>query len=167
TNPGDGHGSPAGLCGRGNEYIAGPNFSAQPKISADQFIADKLVAAGVKTAIPSLLLGADTSGGQTMLWKADQNVLPIASPASAFNTVFGSGMPAGTQPDALLARRKSILDLVTSQIGTIRSNVGAAEQAKLDLHLDSIRQLENKLMASTTVPANCNMLTKPTDSTAT
>jgi len=167
SNPGDGHGSPEGMCARGNGYYAVNNV-AQQKVSADQFIADKLVKAGVNRPIPSLLLGADTSGGQTMLWKADQNLLPIASPASAYNTVFGTMMPTGTQPDALLARRKSILDLVTTQIQTIQGNIGSDEKAKLDLHLDSIRQLENKLMASSSgPPASCNMMTKPTDSTAT
>jgi hypothetical protein len=168
SSPTDGHGSPEGLCARSNGYYPVNNV-AQLRISADQSIADKLVAAGGNRPIPSLLLGADTSGGQTMLWKNDQNVLPIASPSSAFTTVFGNMMPApvGTQPNALLNRRKSILDLVQSQIQTIRSNVGAAEQAKLDLHLDSINQLEKKLTASTTAPAACNTITtEPPDSTS-
>ena len=38
------------------------------------------------------------------------NLPTIGSPLSAYNTVFGGALPAGTSASALLARRKSILD---------------------------------------------------------
>src|SRR3954449_8243220 len=56
-NPSDGHGSPAGLTGQGNGYYAVNNVP-QPAISVDQFVADKLVKAGVNRPLSSLVLGA-------------------------------------------------------------------------------------------------------------
>jgi hypothetical protein len=148
ANPFNGHGAPDGITGMGNDY-GGYYYGGKVFRSLDQFVADGLVKAGVNRPIPSLLLGAETSvpGGVTMFYRGT-NLLPIASPSSAYNTVFGNVVPTGTTPDTLLLRRKSILDLAMREITTIRGAVGAVEQAKLDLHLDSIRQLENKLMQS-------------------
>src|SRR5262249_5044631 len=55
ANPGDGHGAPDGLTGIG---YGGQGQASM--ISVDQFISDKLVAAGVNRPIPTLLLGAGT-----------------------------------------------------------------------------------------------------------
>jgi hypothetical protein len=168
SSPGDGHGSPEGLCARSNGYYAVNNV-AQQKISADEFIAQGLIKAGVSRPIPSLLLGADTTapGAQTMLWKADQPAAIIASPSSAYATVFGNVVPTGTKPDALLARRKSILDTVLQEVNDLQGVAGTSERAKLQVHIDSIRQLETKLAATSTVGAGCNLITaKPTDSAA-
>jgi hypothetical protein len=115
-------------------------------ISVDQFISDRLVAGGVNRPIPTLLLGAGTlsSNGRNQFWRVN-NLPTIASPLSAFNAVFGGMVPTGPSPATLLRRRKSILDLVTTEIGEIRQNVRGDDAAKLDLHLASIRQIENRL----------------------
>ncbi|MEI9938643.1 MAG: DUF1552 domain-containing protein [Pseudomonadota bacterium] len=183
-NPGDGHGSPAGLTGQGNGYYAVNNVQ-QLAISVDQFVADKLVKSGVNRPLASLVLGADTTtaGGVTLSYRGGKAVAPIASPASAFSTAFGgvssggSSMPTGgtaPAPDAALKRRQSILDLVKDEINTVKLRVGTTEQAKLEAHLDSIRALENKLTQSSgssgggsnpNAAQACAGLTKPTDST--
>lgn len=144
-NTGDNHGSPDGLTGLG--------FGAsgqQQLISVDQFIADKLAAGGSKSPVPSLLLGAESTaaGGKTMFNRSN-NLPTISSPLAAFKAVFGNAMPSGGggggDVDKLLARRKSTLDAITGQIQTLRSNVGAEAKARLDLHLESIRQIEGRL----------------------
>jgi hypothetical protein len=164
-NPSDGHGSPNGITGMGSDaggyYYGGKVFK-----SVDQFLADGLLAAGINRPIPSLLLGSDTSvnTGVTLFWRGS-NLLPIASPLSAYNTVFGGVMPMGTSPAVLLKRRQSILDLATREINDIRSRVGTVEKSRLDLHLDSIQTLENKLMQMG-AGGSCNQLTGVADSTA-
>lgn len=193
-NPGDGHGSPEGLTGQGNGYYAVNNVQV-PAISVDQFVADKLIKSGVNRPLASLVLGADTSGGVTLSYRAGKAVTPIASPASAFSTAFGGVSSGGgstmtgtgggttptTTPDAALKRRQSILDLVSGEISDVRKRVGTTDQQKLDAHLTSIRALENKLMltsgGSTTgggstgsnsnAAAACAGLAKPTDATGT
>jgi hypothetical protein len=150
-NPGDNHGSPDALTGLG--------FGAsgqQQLISVDQFLGDRLVASGVNRPIATLLLGSQTNsnGGKTMFNRAN-NLPTISSPVSAFNTIFGgvtgSSMTmggSGPSPAQLLKRRKSILDLVTGEVNGLRTQLGADERPKLDVHLDSLRQIENRLSQS-------------------
>jgi hypothetical protein len=141
-NPGDGHGAPDGLTGLGYG-VSDP----RALISVDQFVADKLIAGGVTRPIPSLLLGANTTagGGRTMFYRAN-NLPTIGSPTSAYGTVFGAAMPvSGPPPEQLLRRRKSILDNLRGEIGELSQQVGAPERARLDLHLESVRQIETRL----------------------
>ena len=187
-NPGDGHGSPEGLTGQGNGYYAVNNVQ-QLAISVDQFVADALKKSGINRPLSSLVLGADTAGGVTLSYRAGKAVAPIASPASAFSTAFGAVSTGGSTtpptggttptPDAALARRKRVLDLVSGEIKTVRDRVGKIEQEKLDAHLESIHSLENKLMASSgsgsggtggtsnpNAAKACAGLVKPKDSTS-
>ena len=156
------HGAPDGITGLDNGYYQG-----QQKVSVETFIADKLVASGVNRPIASLLLGAETNagGGTSMFYGGNKNggnTLPtIASPASAYSTVFGGALPTGTTSDALLKRRKSIIDTIKAETTALQGNLGSREKAKLDLHLASIRQLENKLTASG-MPSSGASCTKPT-----
>lgn len=146
-NVNGGHGDPGGLTGLDHGY-----YNGQLKVSIDQFVATKLVASGINRPISSLLLGAETNvgGSHSMFYGGSKNggnpVPTIASPSSAFTTVFGSSVPTGTTVDALLRRRRSILDAIKAETTSLQSTLGNTERAKLDLHLTSIRQLENKLM---------------------
>ncbi|KYF61886.1 DUF1552 domain-containing protein [Sorangium cellulosum] len=139
-NPGNNHGAPDGLTGLG--FGGGP----AGLISVDQFIADKLVAAGVKTPIASLLLGAEStvSGGRSPYYRAD-NLPTIASPTSAYSTLFGSAVPVNTSSEDLLRRRKSVLDHLKNEIRTLGGDLASEQKYKLDLHLESIRQIETRL----------------------
>ncbi len=93
--------------------------------------------------IASLLLGANCNemGGSTQFYGGANggNLPTIGSPLSAFNTVFGTSMPAGMQANSQLARRKSILDTITAEITGLQATLGSNEKAKLDAHLGSIR----------------------------
>ena len=84
----------------------------------------------------------------------------ISSPLSAYTTVFGGALPSGTSAAQLLARRKSILDCIMGEVKTLKGTLGANENAKLDAHLDSINQLENKLAQSVPAGNGCAPLTK-------
>ncbi|WP_437967556.1 DUF1552 domain-containing protein [Sorangium sp. So ce260] len=142
-NPGNNHGAPDGLTGLG--------FTDPTRlISVDQFIADKLAAGGTKTLIPSLLLGAESTlnNGRSPYYRKD-NLPTIASPKSAYSTLFGSAIPANTTSDELLRRRRSVLDNLKSEISTLKGNLGSEQKYKLDLHLDSIRQIEERLSNTT------------------
>lgn len=150
-NPGNGHGAPDGLAGTGY----GDAYSV------DQFIGDQLKAMGINSPIPVLLLGASSSagGGRTM-FSRKQNLPTIASPMQAYSTVFtgggatvttAGGAPA-VAPDKLLKRRKSIIDIVNADLAALGQRVGSQEKAKLQLHVDSIRQLENRLTMAATPP---------------
>lgn len=165
ANTGDNHGSPDGLTGLGF------GASGQPQlISVDQFIADKLTAGGAKSPVPSLLLGAEAtaSGGKTMFNRTN-NLSTISSPLAAFKAVFGNATPTAgatsVPSDQLLKRRKSTLDAISGQIQSLRQNVGSEARARLDLHLDSIRQIENRLSGGSQV-AGCGQDLGATDDTS-
>jgi Protein of unknown function (DUF1552) len=162
-NPNDGHGSSDSLTGLGFGYYAVNNVPVV-KTSVDQFVASK---SGANRPIASLLLGANCNenGGLSQFYGGPNggNLPTIGSPLSAYNTVFGAAMPAGssgsdTSAQALLQRRKSILDTISGEITGLQSTLGSNEKAKLDAHLDSIRQLENKLMPASGASGAC---TKP------
>jgi hypothetical protein len=162
-NVNGGHGSPDGLTGLDNGYYQG-----QLKVSVETYIASKVAAASSRP-IASLLLGAETTagGGTSMFYGGDKNggnQLPtIGSPASAYSTVFGAALPTGMTADTLLKRRQSILDTIKGETQTLQGTLGSHEKAKLDLHLASIRMLENKLMvASGSTSGGSVSCTKPT-----
>lgn len=161
-SPSNGHGAPDSLTGMGYGY-----YNGQLKISVDQFIANQLVAQGINRPIASLILGGATNlgGGVTMFYggasNGGNNLPTISSPASAFKTVFGGALPMGQSADGLYKRRKSILDLVTAETSSLKGTLGKAEAAKLETHLDSIRQLENKLEQTMSSGAACMKPTEP------
>jgi hypothetical protein len=155
ANPGSGHGFPDALTGKG--YVG-------RIISVDQFAADGLRALGVNRPIPVLLLGADAHAGGQSMFNRDQNLFPITSPLAAFNTVFGAASSKAMPPDVLLRRRKSILDVIRGEINGLGQGLGSAERAKLDLHLDSLRSLEDRLaQAALPTKVSCSQPTAPAD----
>jgi hypothetical protein len=150
------HGSPAGLCGGG--------WGANQLFSIDQVISDGLKANGIKTQIPNLVLGCCAEATQqTTFFRANNFLTPILSPVAAYQAIFGNissnappvtmmggtAMPpsdaAAANAAARLKRRKSCLDTVTGELNALRKTLGNHEGSKLDLHLDSIRQLEDRL----------------------
>ncbi|WP_438026171.1 DUF1552 domain-containing protein [Sorangium sp. So ce233] len=147
ASPGNNHGSADGLTGMG--YSSSGPYGL---ISVDQFIVEKLKGSGaLSTPIPSLLLGADTGGGKTGFYKGT-NLAPIASPMSAYTTVFTGAAPtnptSNTSAEDQLRRRKSVLDHLAREITTLKGDLGSEQKYKLDLHLESIRQIEQRLSGS-------------------
>src|SRR6478736_2645773 len=160
-NPNDGHGASDSLTGQGFGYYG----QGVIKMSVDQFVAKKLVAASINRPISSLLLGANTSdnGGISQFYGGANggNLPTIGSPLSAFTTVFGSALPTGTTASAMMARRKSILDTITGECKGLQSTLGSNEKAKLDAHLTSIQALQNKLTSMSTMSTGGGCM-KPT-----
>jgi hypothetical protein len=136
-------------------------------------------ALGGKTALPSLEVGVDNKNypnegttGYALSHNGPMNINPaIFSPAALFDKVFpgagaGAGNPAAARAAAIAAAgKKSILDAVTADAADLRQRLGAGDRARLDQHLDGIRQLETRLaMPATPAAAGCPGSTaRPTD----
>jgi hypothetical protein len=134
---------------------------------------------GGKTALPSLEVGVDNKSypnegttGYALSHNGPMNVNPaIFSPSALFDKVFpnaggGATNPAAARAAAIAAAgKKSILDAVTADAGDLRQRLGAADKARLDQHLDGIRQLEARLaMPATPAAAGCpGSNARPTD----
>jgi hypothetical protein len=138
--PQDNHFSPHALTGIGRE-----GRPDQGIISVEQFIGDKLEKTPEQRPIKTLLLGTGAAN-EAVFYRNNARLQTIASPASAYDTVFSSGMNAGgVPPSVLLKDRKSILDVIRQDIGKLDRALGASERQKLELHLESIRQFEVRI----------------------
>lgn len=143
-----GHGSPGGLCGRSDVWQKGV-------LSLDQFISDGLKSNGITTQIPHLVLGDGTTEQKTTFYRDGQALTPVSAPATAFNAIFSGRTPSATPPagggtpevDPRLARRQSILDLMNAELTQLKNTLGTEERAKLDVHAESLRQIEQRLAA--------------------
>ena len=128
--------------------------------SIDVFLGDKI---GASSPFRSLQLGVGAtfqSGAGSVSFIGDkQQVTPDDDPLNAFTRVFGS---VGGGADAELATRKkqSVLDAVMGDLTALKSQLGATEKRKLELHTDSVREVEKRLMGGgLSTAAGCAMPT--------
>jgi len=123
-------------------------------ISIDQRLANSV---GANAPFRSLYLGAmanhnGASGDKHVSYVAPGiAATPDDNPVEAFMRVFGGtgttgGGGGGTDPRA--ARRLSVLDRARGDLETLRGKLGTTEQTKLDLHLESVREVERRIMAT-------------------
>ena len=72
---------------------------------------------------------------------AGVSVTPTDDPTQAFSILFGDHEPTETVD----ARKVSIIDAVLDDMHALRDRLGSVEQSKLDLHLESLREVENRI----------------------
>jgi hypothetical protein len=87
---------------------------------------------------------------------------PNYSPAALFKSLmqFASTGGAPKPPDPELLNRKMVLDAVLADATTLRARLGADDQARLDLHLSGINQLQTQIMAAE-MPKATGTITNP------
>ena len=124
-------------------------------ISMDQLYAQRF---GQDTPIPSMQLTiepVDQSGGcaygyacvytDTISWAAPEQPLPmVRDPRFVFEQLFGSG---GT-PEQRAERRatdRSILDMLTSQMASLRRSLGPSDRQRLDQYSNNLREIEQRI----------------------
>jgi hypothetical protein len=139
------HGSgPAGLLsGRQLMEQGGGHTFAGP--SVDQLVAARL---GDATKFRSLEFGAEPESGLSWNGPNSRNP-PESSPFALYERIFGPTFrePGETsEPDPSLGLRRSILDAVGEDAASLRRRLGAADQARLEQHMEAIRALELRLV---------------------
>jgi len=139
----------------GNFKSAGPPTAGWASgISLDQHIAKTMPLAGT-TRFRSLELGvrvidAEVRGRVSYL-AANQPVPPMENPYDVFDRLFaGSRPPMSTPggdptPDRLRAERRSVIDFLKDELGSVRSAAGADDRPRLEAHLESVRDIERRL----------------------
>jgi len=155
--------------------MGAPYASTFSQPSIDQVVASAL---GDVTRFRSLELGvsrAIVSGeGSTLRYLShngpDNTNPPEYSPRAAFERLFGAGFvaPGAGEPvvDPRLILRRSVLDAVRSDAAELSARLGANDRMRLEQHLDSIRALENQIMALEEVappPSACMAADDPGD----
>jgi hypothetical protein len=141
--------------------------SASGGMSVDQFIARRI---GGASRFQSLEFGVQTStwGAQRktrMCYSAPGVfVSPEDDPLNAYQRLFLGSTGGSTSADALLRRRKSMLDVVRAELQDLSRRAGAEERQKLEQHLESLRQMERGLSPGDgTSPVACTPPAAPPD----
>ncbi len=129
--------------------------------SIDQIIADKISS---QLKFTSLQFGVvtETASNPTnqkrMIYRGGTPQPPVENPAEMFTRLFGNGTPlpqpapTGSTPPAsassidLSADGKSMIDALTAEVTELKAVAGIGEQAKLDQHLTSLRELEKQIV---------------------
>jgi hypothetical protein len=130
-------------------------------ISADQAAADKI---GHLTKFPSLELGIEEgqqvgrcdSGyscaySHTISWRSDTTpVVKDCDPRSVFDRLFSNGDPRESAESRARRQqdRKSVLDFVLDDAGSLQGKLGATDRQKMDEYLTSVREIEVRLTRS-------------------
>jgi hypothetical protein len=80
-----------------------------------------------------------------------QAVGPQDDPVAGFQYLFGSvgGGGGGTGPDP---KQVTVIDAVLDDMDRLRTQLGDVEKAKLDLHLESLREVEERIKGIATLP---------------
>jgi hypothetical protein len=155
------------LCADKPKKTAGADVRAGTTI--DQMIARKI---GADSLLPSLQMAVEDPGANssncgegyscvytnTISWASPSAPLPMElNPQVVFERMFGDG----TTTEQRAARRKrdqSILDSLRGSVSRLRSDLGAADKARLDDYATQVREIERRLaiaiQASTVAPEN-------------
>jgi len=125
-------------------------------VTADQIAASAI---GQDTILPSMELATEDHSGligacdrdygciymNTLSWRSPTSPMPMEiNPRKVFERMFGQGGSA----EARLARQRedhSILEALSEQAQSLKHELGAHDRTKLDLYLDSVREIERRL----------------------
>src|SRR6266545_142661 len=133
----------------------GPNpWTSGP--SLDRFIASKVPQ---PTVFPTLDLDCQSEDGENLRSKTlfDLQGRPIQGeqdPSRAFDRIFTDGVVSGgTDPalaERLRAERRSILDVVRTDLTSLQSRMSGQDRIKMDQHLQALRATEQRLSPGST-----------------
>jgi hypothetical protein len=134
-------------------YLTGANRYSEPgqafhnSISADQVAAEVL---GKETRFTSLQLGcakADGHGpGLSLAWNRQGKPLAgLDNPLQAYHRLFSDDQTPLAQRQAMLRQRRSILDTVLTDAGSLQRGLTKRDQEKLDEYFQSIREIETRI----------------------
>ncbi len=114
---------------------------------------DQLLARTVGSSMPwrHLYLGAmanqnNASGDKHISYPTGgQSIPPEDDPRMAFELLFGTPLADSQERDVDPQRRLSVIDAVLSDMKSLKGRLGTVEGAKLDLHLEALREVEQRL----------------------
>ena len=142
------------LCANKPKRTAGADIFNGTTI--DQMIAQKI---GQDNLMPSMQLAVEDPGANSsncgegyscaytnsISWSSPSTPLPMElNPQVTFERMFGDGSTA----EERAARRdqdRSILDSLTGSLSRLRTNISAADKARLDEYAEDVREIERRL----------------------
>jgi hypothetical protein len=139
--------------------VSSPNGTAEvPTINAtfpsiDQIYADNLLTMGVSNA--QLNVGCRPYKSYTSYRSGGVANTQQNDPYKLFTNLFGGAGMTPVDMNALIARRKSVLDYVGGELTSFAKNLGTEDKNNVMVHLQSVKSLQDQLKPSTTAPATC------------
>jgi hypothetical protein len=129
----------------------GLSYGFASNASVDQYISQKLGGQSLEFGVRC----KDSHPAKRMIYKGpNQPVAPATDPWEIFNRLFTGGASGGPSGEALLAERKSVLDLVQAELGALNQRVSKADQFKIAAHLEAIRATETRLVEQSATRAS-------------
>lgn len=129
--------------------LADPGAAASDAQTLDHYIGNAI---GGDRAFRSLQFAVINRYGGGISWSGPkQSAPPMQDPYLAFDRIFGkTAMP---QADAatlakIRARRQSVLDHVSGELKGLSSQLGKDDRARIELHLSSLREVEQRLQGT-------------------
>lgn len=124
-----------------------PGQSFHNSISADQVAAEQF---GKDTRFTSLQLnGKSTEGhgpGSSLAWsRQGKPVAGLDTPVALYHRLFSDDLTPLEQKQAMLKKRRSVLDSVLEDAKSTRKGLSATDRDKVDEYFQSIRDIEIRL----------------------
>lgn len=130
-------------------------------VSVDQVAASRLAD---QTRLPSLEIGCDRGAmagncdsgyscvySSTISWRSATTPVPKeVNPKLIFERLFAGGLDADRAK--LVQKRQSILDFVKEDAGSLRNQLGANDQRKLDEYFSAVRDIELRIERAQKMP---------------
>jgi hypothetical protein len=138
-------------------YLTGANRYSEPgqsfhnTISADQVAAEIL---GKATRFTSLQLGCTRVDGQndghgpglSLAWnRFGKPIAGLDSPLQVYHRLFADDRTALAQRQTMLRQRRSVLDTVLADAGSLQRGLTKRDREKLDEYFQSIREIETRI----------------------
>jgi hypothetical protein len=139
--------------------VSSPNGTDEvPTINAtfpsiDQIYADNLLTQGVGNA--QLNVGCRPYKSYTSFRTGGTANTQQNDPYKLFTSLFGGAGMTPVDMNALIARRKSVLDYVGGELTGFAKNLGTDDKNNVMVHLQSVKSLEDQLKPSTGTTATC------------
>jgi hypothetical protein len=124
--------------------VGGPDSFGPGGISIDQHIAKAI---GAETKFASQHSGVQCGGYCNIISALGENepVPPENNPYKVYERFFSDFNVDEDELARIRAEKKSILDTLGGELGDLRCRLGTADRDKLDVHLDSIREIEKQI----------------------
>ncbi|UQA58178.1 DUF1552 domain-containing protein [Polyangium aurulentum] len=152
------NGNGCGHSGGGNQCLTAAKVSADPSgnlsLSMGESLDNRIASQLNPTGIEPLTLYAGKKSGyidEVMSYRGPKQLRSAQeNPFKAYMDLFGLSALTPEAFKQLQAQRKSVNDLVREQMQSLMSgpDLSKADHERLDLHFQSIRDLENKLICS-------------------
>src|SRR5262249_55445125 len=123
------------------DQLLGRHFANETQVASLELSMDTPANAGACTG------NLSCAYTHTLSWRSATQPLPMEwNPRAVFERLFGdSGSTNRAAREARLRQHKSILDSVTDKLASLKKELGAQDQSKVDEYTEAVRDVERRI----------------------